>query len=116
MSKGSLRPPGLLRCARNDSGVANAPSRRPAEPSDGRVHADELALAAATSLQLHLSVGEALRADDDLMRRASQVHGRELAPRPLVAVVVEHVDARLFERAVDAPAGPVARRIADFQV
>ena len=57
------------------------------------VERQTLALAGA-ALQLDLAVGQALRADDDLPGQADQIHGGELRARPLVAVVVEHVDAR----------------------
>ena len=51
-----------------------------------------------------------LRADHDLPRDADQVGGGELGARPLVAVVVEHVDALGGERAIELLAGRVGRR------
>ena len=50
----------------------------------------------AAGFDLDLALAEALRSDDDLVRRADQVHGGEFRAGALVAVVVEHVDAGLF--------------------
>src|SRR5271165_3534048 len=88
----------------------------PANPGDRRREAHELALAASTRLQLDLALAEALWADDDLMRRADQIHRGEFRAGPVVAVVQERVDARLFERGIDLIAGAVARGVAHLEI
>ena len=61
---------------------------------------EQLPLARAAVLQLDPALGEALGPDQHLIwsGSADQVHGRELGARPLVAVVVEDIDAGLGER------------------
>src|SRR5271165_4281596 len=91
-------------------------SRRPANPGDRRCKAHELALAATPRLQLDLALAKALWADDDLMRRADQIHRGEFRAGPVVAVVQQHVDARLFERGANLVAGAVAGGVADLEI
>src|SRR5580698_7279255 len=93
---------------RRDSGVArqtcpqwSAPSRGPAKLGDRRLQADGLALASAAVLQLHLTLGDALRPDDRLPGQTYKIHRRELRARPLVSVIVERLAARLAERGDD---------------
>ena len=84
-----LRHCGLVHARRARSPRASA---QPAtSPDVGERSARGAPVAAA--LELDLALGEALRADDDLPGHADEVHGRELRARPLVAVVVEHVEA-----------------------
>src|SRR5208337_1692807 len=68
-------------------------SRLPAQLVDRRLQADEFALAAAAILELDLAFGEAPRTDQDLMRHAEEVERGEFRARPLIAIVVEHIDS-----------------------
>src|SRR4051794_32217379 len=75
-------PPGEVG-ARSDAGAA--PSRL--KPRHDVGNRQELALARGAALELDLALGEALRADEDLPRRADEVGGCELRARAPVAGV-----------------------------
>src|SRR5580704_12731599 len=65
----------------------------------GRTH--ELAAAVGAQLDFDLALGEPLRPNQDLKRNADQVGGGELCARPLVEIVVEHLDPALAQRRVE---------------
>ena len=71
-----------------------------------------LALAGPPVLDLDLAGGDAARPDDHLPGQADQVGGGELAARPLVGVVVEHVLARRRQRRIELAADAVALGVA----
>ena len=67
----------------------------------------------AAVLELDHALRQAARADDQLPGQADQVHRAELDPAPLVAVVVEHLDAgrrqlgvNLVGAAIEAASSP----------
>ena len=75
-----------------------------------------LALAGLAVLDLDLAGGHAARTDDHLPRQADQVGRGELAARPLVGVVVEHVLAGSDECCIEFAADAVAFGVADLHV
>src|SRR5262249_1097061 len=72
--------------------------------------AHELAAAVRPLLDLDLVLGEALRPDQDLPGSANEVGGGEFRARPLVEVVIEHVDALGGEFPVKPLAAGLASR------
>src|ERR1700760_1207262 len=60
-----------------------------------------LARAIGAALEFDLAFGKPLRSHHDLPGNADQVGAREFRARPLVGVVVEHVDALRDKRAVE---------------
>src|SRR5215472_8297004 len=67
----------------------------------------EFAAAVGALLDLDLALGQALRPDQNLPRNADEIGGSEFRARPLVEVVVEHIDAFGGEFAVKPLAGGV---------
>src|SRR5262245_62288620 len=67
----------------------------------------ELAAAVRPLLDLDLVLGEALRSNQDLPGDANEVGGGEFRARPLVEVIIEHVDAFGGEFAVKPLAGGI---------
>ncbi len=60
-------------------------------------------------LQLDFARRHALRPDDELPGQADQVHGGEFGPCPIVAVVIEHAQARSLKLAVETFASGIGR-------
>src|SRR5262249_3486600 len=90
---------------RHRSWAAEDPTALRRQPADRIGHAHELAAAVGSLLDLDLALGKPFRADQNLPGNADQVGRREFAARPLVAIVVEHLDALAGELAVELLAG-----------
>ena len=86
------------------------------EPRQGVRRAQQFAAAVGAALDLDLALGEPLRADQHLPGHADQVGGGEFGARPLVEVVVEHVDALGRKRAIELLAGGVGVAAALLEV
>src|SRR5688572_17575855 len=86
------------------------------EARDHRRYRQRLALAGAPVLDLGLARGEPARPQDDLVGNADQVGSGELGAGGLLAVIVQHVDARGLELPVEALGGGIARRVARLEV
>src|SRR5208282_1926514 len=86
------------------------------ETREGALEGELLALPAPARLELDDSRLEPARTDDELPGQPDQVHLRELGPCAFVAIVVEHLDLRRRELAVDLVAGAHASGIARAQI
>src|SRR5664279_2088807 len=80
----------------------------------GRAH--HLARAAGALFHLDLALGQAARADQHLPGDADQVGGSEFGARPLVEVVIEHLDTLGSEVFVELLAGSIGVGRALLQV
>src|SRR5262245_37342497 len=72
------------------------------QPFHGRLGRDGRARPRLAILYLHLAALQPLGTDDQLEGQPDQIHGGELAARPLLRVIVEHRDVRLLQLAIEA--------------
>src|SRR5205823_6418804 len=86
------------------------------KPLDGRLRRELLAGPVGPALELDFAFREPLRADEDLPGNPDQVGGGEFRARPLVEIVVEHVDPPPGERAIQTLRGRVGRSIPLLEV